>query len=72
MATPTACGAIALLWSAVPKLQRDIDRTLEILKKTARHQTSNLCGSSGSPNNVFGYGTIDIYKAYELASKMVN
>jgi len=39
MATPTVAGGIALLWNAIPELSRNIDKTTEILEKTALHQT---------------------------------
>jgi serine protease AprX len=70
MATPAVCGAVALLWSAVPNLSRNINKTLEILFKTALKQTSTDCRSSGSPNNLFGHGTINILKAVEEAQKL--
>jgi subtilisin family serine protease len=70
MAAPNLNGAIGLLWSAVPKLSRKIDETIEILKKTSKRQTSTLCTTTGSPNNVFGYGTINIFAAYELAKSI--
>jgi len=71
MATPAVSGAFALLWSAVPKLSRNIEKTLEIFEKTAKHQTSTQCDTNGgSPNNVYGYGTIDVHKAYLLAKEL--
>jgi len=70
MASPTVAGGIAVLWSAKPSLIRNIDATTEILQKSALHQTSNECGSNGTPNNVFGYGTVDIEKAFQEAEKL--
>jgi len=70
MATPCVAGCVALLWNAVPSLSRNINKTLEILYKTALGQRSNDCTSSGSPNNLFGYGTIDIMKAVQTARKL--
>jgi len=70
MATPTVAGGIALLWNAIPELSRNIDKTTEILEKTALHQPSTECNSTQqSPNNVYGYGTVDILKAYEEAKR---
>jgi len=71
MATPLVAGVIALLWDAVPKLDRKIRETNEILYKTANHQTSRDCESTtDSPNNVFGYGTINALKAFEMANQL--
>lgn len=70
MATPNVAGAMALFWSAVPSLIRNIQKTLEIFEKTAKHQKTNECSSNGSPNNVYGYGTIDVLKAYNLAKEL--
>jgi subtilisin family serine protease len=70
MAAPNVAGVIALLWSAVPELKREINKTIEVLSKSALHQPSNECSSSGSPNNVFGHGTVNVEKAVELAKAM--
>jgi len=67
MSTPLIAGIVALLWSAVPRLNRNIELTNKILYQTAKHQNSTECESRGSPNNVYGYGTINAYKAYQLA-----
>lgn len=74
MAAPAVTGAIALLYSAVPALERDVDLTQIVLQKTANHQraTPPACDSEReTPNNVFGYGTINLEKAYEAAIKLV-
>lgn len=61
-----------MLWSAFPKLVRDVDTTIKILQTTARHQESLDCKSpQKSPNNVYGYGTVDVLAAYEYAMKTV-
>ncbi len=31
---------------------------------------TNECNSNGSPNNVYGYGGIDVFRAYQLATEM--
>lgn len=67
MASPQVAGVVALIWSARPELIGEIDRTIEILKKSAQPLTSReTCGGvSGTkiPNNTFGYGMVDAYKA---------
>jgi len=70
MATPHVAGCVALFWSAVPKLARDLPKTMEILNKHAKHKESTLCSSSGVPNNVYGYGTIQVYDAAKAAMAM--
>lgn len=68
MATPAVNGAIALLYSAVPKLVRKMKEVQDILQKTAKHQESTDCQSrQKSPNNVYGYGSIDIEAAINYA-----
>ncbi|MBK8048668.1 MAG: S8 family serine peptidase [Anaerolineales bacterium] len=72
MASPHVAGAVALLWSAVPVLRGDIDRTEQILIRSARPAPSAECESSGgSPNNVFGYGWLDVAAAIKLAATPV-
>jgi hypothetical protein len=68
MATPHVAGAVALLWSAQPSLRHDIDRTEALLNETAVHISSTSCSSpQASPNNVFGYGRLDIKAAVDAA-----
>ena len=65
MATPNVAGAVALLWSARPSLKNQITATEEILNNSAVHIATTACGSSGWPNNVFGYGRLDIQVAVD-------
>ncbi|MEP7356004.1 MAG: S8 family serine peptidase [Anaerolineales bacterium] len=67
MATPLVAGAVALLWSAEPSMQGQISLTEQILNETAVHLDSGECGSSGWPNNTFGFGRLDVKAAYDLA-----
>jgi len=67
MACPHVAGAVALLWSGHPSLVRNIQKSRDIIKKSAKNQESRECNSNGSPNNVFGHGTIDSLKAHDTA-----
>src|SRR5262249_2058743 len=63
MATPHVAGAMALLWSAIPGLQNQIDASRAVLNNTAAHIDSTQCGAAGPPNNVYGWGRVDILAA---------
>jgi subtilisin family serine protease len=63
MATPHIAGAMALLWSAIPGLQNQIDSSRAALDNAAVHIASTQCGTAGSPNNVYGWGRVDILAA---------
>lgn len=56
-ASPIMCGAVAALWSALPNL--------------TAHQVIDLVRKNGSyvehPNEVYGYGIPDLWKAYQSA-----
>ena len=54
---------MALLWSAVPSLQNQIDPSRAALNNAAVHIASTQCGSTGPPNNVFGWGRVNIRAA---------
>lgn len=63
MAAPHVAGAVALLWSAHPALRNEITFTEQLLNQSAAHISSTACGSSGWPNNSFGYGRLDVAAA---------
>ncbi len=67
MSGPHVVGEVALLWSYKPELQGKIAETLEIIRKSSDIKTSvETCGGvpgSAIPNNTYGYGSINIYKA---------
>lgn len=70
MAGPHVVGAVALLWSAVPSLIGDIDRTEQILIQSARDYTGYTgygCFLGDIPNAAYGYGILNIYEAIKLA-----
>lgn len=70
-ASPHVAGAVALLWSAFPQLRRNVDLTENILAQSAAHLTSAQgCGGDTPtqvPNNVYGYGRLDVLAAYNYA-----
>ena len=65
MATPHISGAVGLLWSADPALQNDIDATETTLNSSVHFISSTQCGTEGPPNNVYGWGRIDILAAVQ-------
>jgi serine protease AprX len=68
MATPHIAGAMALLWSAIPSLQNQIDPSRTALNNAAVHINSTQCGSVEPPNNVYGWGRVDILAAVTSAT----
>lgn len=68
MATPHVAGAVALLWSAFPFLRGQIDLTENLLNESAIRVSTTSCSSSGIPNQLFGYGRLDIKAAYDLVA----
>lgn len=69
MAGPHVAGAVALLWSAVPPLTGALTATEDYLNTTAVPYTSTQCGdaSDAVPNNVYGWGRLDVYSATHQA-----
>lgn len=72
MATPHVAAAAVLLWSAFPALARNINATEALLYAGAVPLTSSQ-GCSGEPagqvpNNEFGWGRLDVARAYDLAA----
>ncbi|MCB9310549.1 MAG: S8 family serine peptidase [Lewinellaceae bacterium] len=69
MAGPHVAGAVALLLSANPTLEGNVDKIEEVFEQTALHITSTqICnGVSGVPNNVYGYGRIDVNAAVKIS-----
>ena len=63
MATPHISGAMALLWSAVPSFRHQITASRDWLNSHTVVLSSTQCGTAGPPNNVFGWGRIDIFAA---------
>ncbi|MDQ6656379.1 MAG: S8 family serine peptidase, partial [Verrucomicrobiota bacterium] len=68
MATPHVAGAVALLLSTHPELKRNVTDIRTALSQAAVHLNSNGCdpgAPSTWPNNVFGYGRLDIKAAVD-------
>ena len=63
MATPHIAGAMALLWCARPDFRHDITGSRTVLDNTAHFISSTQCGDAGPPNNVYGWGRVDISAA---------
>ena len=68
MATPHISGAMALLWCALPSMRHQITASRDALNNAAVHIASTLCGDAGPPNNVYGWGRVDIFAAVSGAS----
>ena len=72
MAAPHVAGAAALLWSAFASLRGNVDLTETVLAQSASHKTTTQgCGGdspSAVPNNVYGYGLVDVLAAYNYFS----
>jgi subtilisin family serine protease len=65
MATPHISGAMALLWCALPGMRHQITASRDALDNAAVHIASTMCGDAGPPNNVYGWGRVDIFAAVE-------
>jgi cell division septation protein DedD len=63
MATPHIAGAMALLWCARPELRHEISGSRTVLDNAAHFISSTQCGTAGPPNNVYGWGRVDISAA---------
>lgn len=67
MATPHVAGALALLWSARPNYRHQIAQTIDLVNQAAIDVNLTACNSSGVPNNVWGWGRLDIKAAVDAA-----
>lgn len=76
MAGPHVAGAVALLISAFPQLAGKVELIEDILEKSADLKTARiLCGSEKNdaiPNNTYGFGRLNVYKAYVLAKSLLS
>ncbi|MBI4675708.1 MAG: S8 family serine peptidase [Chloroflexi bacterium] len=73
MAAPHVAGAVALLWRAKPNLRGNVKATEKVLFKSAyrKVQVGNQnCGGTDEndiPNNLFGWGRLDVWNASRQA-----
>ena len=67
MATPHVAGATALLWSAAPYLRAHLTATTYVLTATAVPIPATACSSEGVPNNLYGWGRVDVHHAVTMA-----
>ncbi len=72
MATPHVAGSVALLWSAYPSLRNAIPQTENILDQAAVDVPSSSCSSSGVPNDLYGWGRLDVKAAFDLGPLAVD
>jgi len=63
MATPHIAGAMTLLWCAHPELRHNISASRTALNEGAFFLAYKQCGTPGPPNNVVGWGRVDILSA---------
>jgi serine protease AprX len=63
MATPHIAGAMALLWCAQPEFRHNISGSRTVLNEAAFFLAYKQCGTPGPPNNVAGWGRVDILAA---------
>jgi subtilisin family serine protease len=68
MATPHMAGAMALFWSALPSFRHQLTASRDAMNHTAHFIPSTQCGDAGPPNNVFGWGRVDVFKAVKRTS----
>lgn len=69
MAGPHVCGLAALMWSANPELQGQVEETFDLIRETCVTARTSECTNPDeirTPNNVYGWGEIDCYKAVAL------
>jgi subtilisin family serine protease len=68
MATPHIAGAMALLWCGRPELRHDIAASRTALNEAAHFLAYKQCGTPGPPNNVVGWGRVDMSAAVPAPS----
>ena len=76
MSGPHVAGAVALLISALPELDGDVERIQYLLEASADPMLDpKVCGPFDGmmiPNAYYGYGILNVWKAYQLALETSN
>jgi len=66
MASPAVTGAVPIVWQGKSNLVRNVAATVTHLEASCQRIDASQCGSSGSPNHVYGHGLMNVYAALEL------
>ncbi|TMR09513.1 peptidase [Nonomuraea turkmeniaca] len=67
MASPHVAATVALIWSAAPALQGEVEATRPLLDSTATDVADTACGGTAADNNIWGEGRLDTYAAVRAA-----
>ncbi|MFI7446198.1 S8 family serine peptidase [Nonomuraea sp. NPDC049714] len=67
MASPHVAATVALIWSAAPSLNGDIEATRPLLDVTAIDVPDTACGGAPADNNIWGEGRLDAFAAVQAA-----
>ncbi len=67
MASPHVAATVALIWSASPSLNGDIEATRPLLDVTAIDVADTACGGTAADNNIWGEGRLDTFAAVQAA-----
>ncbi|MFG1707276.1 S8 family serine peptidase [Nonomuraea sp. M3C6] len=67
MASPHVAATVALIWSAAPSLQGEVEATRPLLDTTAVDVADTSCGGTATDNNVWGEGRLDTFAAVQAA-----
>ncbi|MFI6290733.1 S8 family serine peptidase [Nonomuraea sp. NPDC050790] len=69
MASPHVAATVALMWSAAPSLQGNVEATRPLLDSTAIDVDDTSCGGTAADNNVWGEGRLDSFAAVQSAPR---
>jgi subtilisin family serine protease len=69
MAAPHVAATVALMWSAAPAVVGDVEATRALLDESAVDREDLTCGGEPGNNNIWGEGTLDAFRAVDLAPR---